>query len=90
MPRALWWSKGGGGFLWARYPCTHVQIPGALHKWFYGRIHGKTHGTPPLSLSRSLARSLALCSPPPTESSADTLGDVVMREPVHVFWVQDS
>ena len=22
MPRALWWSQGGGGFLRARYPCS--------------------------------------------------------------------
>ena len=30
MPRALWWSLGGGGcFLSARYPCTHHVRPEA-------------------------------------------------------------
>jgi hypothetical protein len=27
MPRALGWSWEGGGFLWARYPCTPASSP---------------------------------------------------------------
>ena len=26
MPRLLWRSKGGSGFLWARYPCKETVI----------------------------------------------------------------
>ena len=36
MPRALRWSYGGGGFLWARYPCTPREVtpPRQLRRGF--------------------------------------------------------
>ena len=43
VPRALWWSLGGGCFLCARYPCRGWGVlPGGTHVEFRGACSSKS------------------------------------------------